>query len=119
MKKCMFLLIVLLSLRAYAKRTKNPDPTIAVPPVSTYTPGTKSTASSEKEPQQKAENTPKKNESDLELIDWVLYGDEKKRRPKKQPTPPAKEPTTPAEEPPPVAPETNSGLEIDPDDQFG
>ncbi len=107
MKKCMFLLIVLLSLRAYAKRTKNPDPTIAVPPVSTYTPGTKSTASSEKEPQQKAENTPKKNESDLELIDWVLYGDEKKRRPKKQPTPPAKEPTNTAEEPPPVAPETN------------
>ncbi|MDE6773884.1 MAG: ankyrin repeat domain-containing protein [Treponemataceae bacterium] len=118
MKKCIFLLIVLLSLRAYAKRTKNPDPTIAVPPVSTYTPGTKSTASSEKEPQQKAENTPKKNESDLELIDWVLYGDEKKRRPKKQPTPPAKEPTKPAEEPPPVAPETNSGLETDPDFDF-
>lgn len=111
MKKCLFLLILLLSLCAYAKRTKNPDPTIAVPPVSTYTPGTKSTASSAKEPQQKAENTPKKNEANLELIDWVLYGDEKKRRPKSQPA-------TPAEEPPPAASETNPGLEIDPDFDF-
>lgn len=111
MKKCLFLLILLLPLCASAKRTKNPDPTIAIQPVSTYTPGTKSTSSSEKEPQQKAENTPKKNESDLELIDWVLYGDEKKRRPKKQPA-------TPAEEPPPAVPETNPGLEIDPDFDF-
>lgn len=111
MKKCLFLLILLLPLCASAKRTKNPDPTIAVQPVSTYTPGTKSTSSSEKELQQKAENTPKKNESDLELIDWVLYGDEKKRRPKKQPA-------TPAEEPPPAVPETNPGLEIDPDFDF-
>lgn len=71
MKKCLFLLILLLSLCAYAKRTKNPDPTIAVPP----------------------------------------YGDEKKRRPKSQPT-------MPAEEPPPAEPETNSGLEIDPDFDF-
>ncbi len=112
MKKYIFLLIATMSLCAYAKRTKNPDPTIAFPPVSTYTPGTKSTAPSEKEPQQKAENTPKKNESDLELIDWVLYGDEKKRRPKTQPA-------SPAENPPPMpAPETDLALELDPDFDF-